>query len=175
MKDKWFVGYTPYLLGVTWYGYDRPRSFPAEQQPMRIWSAVMEAVHKNLRTAPAAFAEPLGIVHAEACLDSGQRPTDRCALDPRARNGSSRVATFAFKAGTEPTEDCTVHGAPVAIDTSSGGLATRACPSDSVVERSFLHKPPPWQEPLPGDPPTLDAVFEERTLVPCPLHPAPGG
>ena len=173
VKDKWFVGYTPYLLGVTWYGYDRPRSFPAEQQPMRIWSAVMEAAHKNLKAAPASFAEPPGIVHAEACLDSGQRPTDRCALDPRALAGNSRVATFAFKSGTEPTEDCTVHGDPVVIDSVSGGLATVACPADTVVARSFLHKPAPWQEPLPGDPKTLDAVYEEKNLVPCPLHPAP--
>jgi penicillin-binding protein 1A len=154
VKDKWFAGFTPSLVGVTWYGYDRPRSFPAEQQPIRVWSAVMEAAHQNLKVTSARFAVPSGIVKAEACVDSGQRPTAWCSLDPRAEAGQPRVATFAFKAGTEPTDDCTVHGAPVTVLV------------DGVpVQRSFLHKPTPWQEPLAGDPPTLDSIYEEKNAL----------
>lgn len=170
VKDKWFVGYTPYLLGVTWYGYDQPRTFPALQQPMRVWSAVMEGAHKNLAAAPAAFAEPAGIVHAEACLDSGRRPTAWCALDPRAASGSPRTAVFAFKAGTEPTEDCTVHAEAVLVDPVSGGLAAAGCPVDDLVSRSFLVKPAPWSAPVPGDPTPLDAVYELVNQRPCPLR-----
>ena len=171
VKDKWFVGYTPYLLGVVWYGWDRPRSFPAEQQPMRIWSAVMEEAHKNLGAAPKGFAEPGGIVHAAACLDSGDAPGPWCDLDPRAVEGRSRIATFAFKDGVVPTQVCTVHQKPVAVDTLSGGLATPKCPPEQVANRSFLVKPDPWQDPVPGDPQTLDAVYELKNQQPCWIHP----
>jgi len=170
VKDKWFVGYTPYLLGVTWFGFDHPRSFPAEQQPMRIWSAVMEAAHRSLKAAPASFAEPAGIVRAEACVDSGLRPTDRCALDPRAAD-HSRVQVFAFKEGTAPAEDCPVHAEPVLVDPASGGLAAPGCPADTLVRRSFLVKPEPWQPPVPGDPEPVDSIDELKNQRPCVLHP----
>ena len=130
----------------------------------------MEAAHKNLNYGRAQFSEPQGIVHAAACIDSGMRPTDRCDLDPRAVGGASRIRTFAFKTGTEPNEDCDVHGAPVKVDSATGCLAAPDCPPDRVVLRSFLHRPDPWQDPLPGDPLPADAVYEEKNQVVSPLH-----
>lgn len=173
VRDKWFVGYTPYLLGVTWFGYDTPRSFPELAQPKIIWKAVMEAAHQGLAFPPAAFAEPAGLVHAAVCLDSGLLPTANCAKDGRAVDGKSRIASFPFKPETVPTAECAVHQPSVSVCALSGGMATAACPVETVREISYLKKPEPWQLPQPGDPPSLDAAWETRELAPCVLHPAP--
>jgi penicillin-binding protein 1A len=50
-KDRWFCGFTPYYVGVTWCGYDQPepirmagRGNPSSQ----IWKRVMGAIHEEL-------------------------------------------------------------------------------------------------------------------------------
>ena len=50
-KDRWFAGYTPYYVGVTWAGYDLPENISLAQRGNpagQIWKRVMSAVHENL-------------------------------------------------------------------------------------------------------------------------------
>jgi penicillin-binding protein 1A len=170
VRDKWFAGYTPYLLGVVWFGFVQPRSFPELAQPKKIWHAVMENAHRGLACAKADFTPPAGLVRAQACLDSGQAPGADCGNDPRTKDGHSRIAEFLFTQETVPSTICEVHQPARAVCTLSGSLATPGCPPETVAQVSYIKKPEPWQPPQPGDPPTLDAVYEWKELPPCPLH-----
>ena len=54
-KDRWFAGYTPYYVGVTWAGYDLPENISLAQRGNpagQIWKRVMSAVHENLEVKP---------------------------------------------------------------------------------------------------------------------------
>ena len=51
--DRWFAGFTPYYVGVTWTGYDLPEVMNVSGNPAsQIWKRVMTAVHENLEVKP---------------------------------------------------------------------------------------------------------------------------
>lgn len=50
-KDAWFCGFSAYYTTAVWIGYDTPREMPGMfggSYPLRIWSAFMNDIHKNL-------------------------------------------------------------------------------------------------------------------------------
>ena len=158
-KDKWFVGYTPYYVGTTWYGYDKPTEiWPTEyNRALIVWHDVMEAVHKD--KANIAFNEPQGIVRKNICIYSGKTPCVHCSSDPR---GSS-IREEIFIKGTEPKDDdiCNVHKR-IKICTSDKDIFGRyllkgsLCPNDTVeeivvVERTQKYVPKGSEEPYPLD------------------------
>ena len=56
--DRWFAGYTPYYVGVTWTGYDLPEVINVSGNPAsQIWKRVMTAVHENLEVKPFPTVE----------------------------------------------------------------------------------------------------------------------
>lgn len=142
--DKWFIGYTPYLIGGVWMGYEYPRSLEHfEGNPcVDIWDAVMRRLHKEYLKEDdsiTTFSMPNGIVKVTYCKDSGKLMTAACHADPR----GSRAEVGYFAAGTQPTTYCTTH-TEVAYDLVHGGLATDECPAEDVgmvglirVKRSF--------------------------------------
>jgi len=152
--DRWFVGFTPYYVGATWFGYDnddgKKRSIPGSSNySAKIWQMVMEKVHKNLQIKD--FVEPNGIVKCQVCIDSGKLPGPLCAYDPR----GSRVRTEIFIKGTEPTETCSAH-VKVKICGVSGRLATSACPAWAVKSKIMIIRPDPYvpadnDAPMPND------------------------
>jgi membrane carboxypeptidase/penicillin-binding protein PbpC len=130
-RDNWTVGYTPELVAGVWVGN-------ADNRPMRevsgiagaapIWHDFMEEALKGM---PAGeFREPPGLVRAEVCPLSGERPSPDC---PERR-------TEVFLAGSEPRETCERHEV-VAVCRVSGQRATPACPKDGVVRRVFTSLP----------------------------------
>jgi len=134
-RDNWTVGYTPELAVGVWAGN-------ADNEPMRnisgisgaapIWHTFMEAA---LKGQPArSFQRPDGLVEAEVCALSGQRPSADCPL---------RVRELLIT-GTEPSETCTMHRR-IAVDRASGQPATNATPSDQVVYRAVTVLPPEAQ------------------------------
>jgi penicillin-binding protein 1A len=62
--DAWFTGYHPTLVGVSWVGFDQPRSLGRSQTggvvALPIWLDYMEAVLKDVAEAPRTMPE--GIV-----------------------------------------------------------------------------------------------------------------
>jgi len=59
-KDKWFVGYTPSLVGVTWVGYDTPteiRDYNGKALAINLWKDVMSQIDYSKR--PDSFSEVL--------------------------------------------------------------------------------------------------------------------
>lgn len=145
--DRWYIGYTPYLIGGVWYGYEYPKAMSGSNQCIKIWDDVMKILHKKIlaeEQAAGTAKKSLGgeeyLIEREYCADSGLLVTPACLRDPR----GDRTEKGYFIEGTEPTEYCTCH-VPVAYDTVHGGVAfSGGCPNESVeyvgmicVERSF--------------------------------------
>ena len=101
--DRWFVGYTPYYVGATWFGYDpEKRTIPGNTNyAAKLWQMVMEKAHRGLEKKD--FLEPAGIIRQEICTESGQLATKACRRD------SSKTKVEMFIKGTEPTDYCTFH------------------------------------------------------------------
>ncbi|MBE6717955.1 MAG: transglycosylase [Ruminococcaceae bacterium] len=140
--DKWFIGYTPYLLGGVWFGYSEPDELTkASGNPaVAIWNEVMTIAHQKYFDEAAAngteikkFEEPSGIVTYKVCKDSGMLMTEACRADPR---GSRE--TVAYYASTNvPTKFCDCH-VLVEYDKSTSAIACSGCPSESVVRIGLL-------------------------------------
>ncbi len=130
-SDKWFIGYTPYLIGGVWMGYDYPKSLDAfEGNPcVDIWDAVMRRLHKRYtaKGSVARFEAPRNIIRVTYCKDSGMLMAPACYADPR----GSRAEIGYFAAGTQPTTYCTCH-TQVDYDVINGGLATSTCPPENI-------------------------------------------
>lgn len=150
-KDKWFVGYSPYYIGATWYGYNTPKSLKTTErsQALLLWNKVMNRIHSNLDVKDFN-GMPEGVVKRSICVTSGKLPGPYCANDPR----GSQITTEYFAKGTEPKEVCDVH-VLAKVDTSSKDLYGRPllagpyCPPNLVQEKVFIKRPVPY---LPKDP-----------------------
>ena len=150
-RDKWFVGFSPYYVGASWYGYNTPKTLKRAEwnQALLLWNKVMNRIHSNLEVKDFAPA-PDGIVRKSICIDSGKLPGPYCASDPR----GSRISSEYFAKGTEPKDVCDVH-ILAKVDTSSKDiygrplLATEFCPPNLVQEKVFIRRPVPY---LPKDP-----------------------
>ncbi len=175
--DKWFVGYTPYYVAATWYGYDNKNerieiAYGEERgKAKQIWTAVMNDIHMGL---PAKdFTEPPGIVKRKICIYSGKIATSLCANDPR----GSAVRNEYFIKGTEPGygELCDVH-VKTKVCTASKDiwgrplLANETCPPQSVLEKILIKRPIPYTPSFPGEPYPLDWKFEIPEAEYCPNH-----
>ena len=138
-NDVYFVGYTPYYLGATWFGYDIPRSLAkfGSNQAMAGWEAVMTKIHQRVFDKVASGEITLkdfnydGLEKAEYCIDSGLLPGRYCELDVR----GDRIETGYF--ANAPTKTCDAHY-PVLWDTSTGSVASDFCPSEYVQTRALV-------------------------------------
>jgi penicillin-binding protein 1A len=74
-KDRWFVGVTPYYVGVTWFGYDKPKEVivTGYNPALLAWKAVMSAVvNAKIATQPnKEFPASNNVVQANYSLTSG--------------------------------------------------------------------------------------------------------
>ncbi len=176
--DKWFIGYTPYYIAATWYGYDNKverieiQKGEERMKAQRIWRAVMEKVHQNL--AARDFDIPDRIFDTRTiCKYSGKIATDLCRQDPR--GNAARVEYFLK--GTAPYYDdfCDVH-VKAKVCTASTDiwnrplLATEECPGATVVEKVFIQRKEPYVPEKPGDPYPQDWIYELPAAEYCTLH-----
>lgn len=101
-QDAWFVGYTPMLSAAVWVGYDQPKSIGRTGGSIAapIWADFVAAYSKANNSR---FEEPMGIVKAEICADTGLLATPF----------STKVIEMAFVKGTEPKQGCNVHDVPM--------------------------------------------------------------
>jgi len=176
-KDKWFVGFTPYYVGATWYGYDKAVSLTSGENfgAQKIWNAVMAKIHKDMNLEPAEFFNevPPNIVTRTICMDSGKIATELCKADPR----GSRVRTEYFIQGTEPSysDVCTTHVAALACKDAKDAqgrmlLATEYCPHESVFERVYIKRPVQYMPPFPNSPYPEDVIYELPEGEYCTIH-----
>ncbi|MCX7842061.1 MAG: PBP1A family penicillin-binding protein [Clostridia bacterium] len=173
-KDKWFVGYSPYYVAATWYGYDTPTQLINTEysQALKIWHEVMERVHKNLK--PVEFPEPPGLVRKTICIYSGKVISDLCSKDPR--NNAVRPGEYFIK-GTEPRDDdpCDVHVA-LNVCKDSKDVYNRNllfgpnCPVDSMLEAVFIRRKTPFIPSSADDPYPRDMKYEAPLGEYCNVH-----
>jgi len=140
--DRWFVGFTPYYVGVVWFGYDTPRSmsFLGSNPTVPVWKKIMADIHTKKNLATKAFTQSSGVSLISYCIDSGKLSTDACANDYR----GSRVRLDYFKSGTAPTSLCTLEHKEVEktfkICSASNMIATEFCPPELII--SLTTAPP---------------------------------
>ncbi len=122
-QDKWFVGYTPYLVAGIWCGYSDgktvvPRN--AATSHLRVYDAVMKEMHARYADEGGrlrSFSQDHRLISAVYCRDSGSIPCEICRKDPR----GGRSAIGYFERGSEPHALCTTH-VPVPYDRTRGGV-----------------------------------------------------
>ncbi len=123
-QDKWFVGYTPYLVAGIWCGYpDGKTAVPPKAQDahLAVWDAVMKRLHSRYVEEGGNRTFPLDrhVKAAAYCADSGCLSSDACRRDAR----GARIRIGYFERGTEPHESCQTH-ILVPYDTERGGVVS---------------------------------------------------
>lgn len=175
-KDKWFVGYSPYYVGATWYGYDNLKkpirvSKTEYSNAQMIWQAVMNKAHANLESLD--FTVPSGVVKKRICIYSGKIATELCSNDPR---GNATIEEYFIK-GTEPRDDdlCDVHVLEKVCKDSKDAwgrnlIAGPNCPLESVIEKVFIQRRQPYVPQKPDDKYPKDWDYELPAGEYCTVH-----
>ncbi len=123
-RDKWFVGYTPYLVAGIWCGYaDGERQIEGAYQSTHLdtWDEVMKRLHRLPSVAGSGEARDFSAAGERAvyyCRDSGKLATEACYADPR----GNRILRGYFVHGTEPSEACDCHVLVSYRDGEGGGV-----------------------------------------------------
>ncbi len=142
--DRWFVGYTPELIGGIWIGYDEPQSLTSisGKKHLLIWDEIMTEVHTaRSANSKTKFDRDL-LIEARYCKASGAIATSACYADPR----GNQIAVGYFTESTLPESKCTCHTF-VSYCEAGNGVAGEFCPLEQikpvglmVVERAFLRQ-----------------------------------
>jgi penicillin-binding protein 1A len=129
--DVWFAGFTPNLLSVVWFGFDRPKRIMSNAAGGRlaapVWGRFMRDVYNGVEPqveTPQPWTWPQGIVARSIDLETGRLANEWCP---------NNVVTEYFMEGTEPTEGCSPYrgglfGAPI-----------RSVPMDTMPRDTIRH------------------------------------
>ncbi len=75
--NQWFIGVTPYYVGVCWMGYDIADTIKYYTYPPPIvWKNIMAPIHEDLPIIP--FENRGNVVSFRYCTVSGERATENC-------------------------------------------------------------------------------------------------
>ncbi len=126
-EDRYFIGYTPYLIGGIYCGVNDKNDLPPGnfKGHLTVYDEVMRLLHETLlrgRAPRRRFHLPADVITATYCRDSGVLLSETCGLDLR----GSREELGYFVRGTEPHEACTRH-IPYLYDAVLGGIAHTGC------------------------------------------------
>ena len=133
-KDLWFVGYTPYLTGGVWSGYDDSSAQSSGSYTKEIWRTIMEQLSN--KSKHKTFTKPSSITTASICTKCG-----KLAIEGICNNavGGSCTRKEYFDRENVPTENCDCH-IKCQICSASGALANDRCPSYQVHTKIYLQK-----------------------------------
>ena len=118
--DVWFGGYTPNLLAVVWFGFDRPKRIMPGAAGGRfaapVWGDFMRKVYVGDQAqlqVPAPWTWPEGVIAHQIDAETGRFANEYCP---------NNVVTEYFVQGAEPAEACTpmrggLFGPPLRPDT----------------------------------------------------------
>ena len=137
--DRWFIGYTPSLIGGIWVGYDEQKSLSdvSSKKHLTVWDQIMSMAEKR-KNQQKDFEYSL-LCEARYCIYSGKIATEACYSDPR----GGAVATGFFTKETLPSHSCDTHML-ISYCNEGHGIATDHCPDQAttsvgliLVNRSF--------------------------------------
>jgi penicillin-binding protein 1A len=111
-ENQWFVGVTPYYVGVCWLGYDIPETINYSGHyypPPIIWRNIMSTVHENLPVVDFTFGNSASVVQLNYCKTSGLLFNEEfCSvIDPSTGLETNRGVGY-YKSSAIP-EICTSH------------------------------------------------------------------
>lgn len=152
-KDVYYCGYTPDLIGCTWYGYDNNKVITTGGNcAAQLWNSVFDEIYsawtKNGTPFESQFyyrrngsTDDAGVVrNVEYCTLSGKLATDACRKDFNATvcGGMSCIAKGTFRVEDIPTETCDVH-IMCSWDTVTKALCLDGCtcPEANLEEYGF--------------------------------------
>jgi len=105
LYDTWFLGFTPNLVTASWVGFDRPERIRRDAQGGQDAAPINAEVLKwyyERNPAPAPWRRPEALIDATVDRTSGRLATAWCPAE--------LVYTEHYRPGTEPREECDVHG-----------------------------------------------------------------
>jgi len=147
--DAWFAGYLPTLVGVSWVGYDQPRSLGRNQTgglvALPIWVGYMGKVQKDVPAMRRIV--PDGVVTA-----------DTFSLDPGMQGEAKHLPEYFYREFVPKDDSPPFPLLPVYVPPSEA----------SSVPASPGAPGAPLQPGLPPQP-----VFPPQPLQPAPVAPAP--
>jgi penicillin-binding protein 1B len=101
--DGWFAGFTSKLICIVWVGFDDNRELNLEgaHSALPVWAEFMKRAHEHREYRNVSeFEAPPGVVGVQIDPASGQLATAACP----------KVRTEYFIDGTQPVEQCQLHG-----------------------------------------------------------------
>jgi penicillin-binding protein 1A len=130
--DVWFAGFTPNMLAVVWYGFDRPKRIMNNAAggvlAAPVWGRFMREIYSGEEPeveTPEPWPWPEGVVARTIDRETGRLANEWCPAN---------TGTEYFIAGTEPTEACSPYrgglfGAPI-----------RGAPGDTLRPDTLPHR-----------------------------------
>ena len=151
LKDRYFVGYSPYYSAAVWVGYKSNSvvSSGGVNPAAVLWQKVMSQIHAELPDKD--FFTSSGLTTVTVCADSGMLATTACEADPR----GSRVVTEICASDNQPLEYCTYHDGSAVLnyvrdDEQFADFPEIVADDDDYV----MHTKPMFVVPDPDDPST---------------------
>ena len=116
-RDAWFIGFTPKLVTSVWVGFDQPKTIVAGGYAGQLAAPIWGRFMRDGSSSGGWITQPSGVTAAEVCQASGQLASEMCrrsvAIDADGNEtGKPLVSWEYFRRGTEPTDDCPIHGTP---------------------------------------------------------------
>ena len=105
LYDAWFLGFTPNLVTASWVGFDQPARIRSDAQGGQDAAPINAEVLKwyyERNPAPPEWSRPDDLIERPVDRTSGRLATAWCPADV--------VYTEYYRPGTEPQEECDVHG-----------------------------------------------------------------
>ncbi len=145
--DGWFAGFTSKLICVVWVGFDDNRELNLEgaHSALPVWTEFMKRAHEHREYRNVSeFQAPAGVVGVQIDPESGQLATAACP----------KVRTEYFIDGTQPVEQCQLHG--------GGGTRVAGWETGQPARTSDQGAPPnalsaPQQRAAQAPPPAPDS------------------
>lgn len=158
-RDRWFIGYTPDFICGVWYGYvdNREIGHYAKNPACTVFDTVMSEVYSiypELRTNK--FDTSDNVVPCIYCRDSGKKPCDACALDPR----GDRTEIGYFVRGTEPQAECDAH---IVVDYDDGVVCGLHSATENTQKVALVKN---YSRSFPCPVTVADAEYTYRFLSP---------
>jgi penicillin-binding protein 1A len=107
--NVWYAGFTPNLLAVVWFGFDKPQTILPKASggvyAAPVWGRFMRSAYygENAKLPkPADWPWPSTVTTRRIDRTTGKLATEFCPLDV--------IYDEVFTAGNEPTEPCDKHG-----------------------------------------------------------------
>lgn len=151
LRDRYFVGYSPYYVGACWVGYESNSrvSSGGVNPAAALWNKVMSQIHAGLENK--SFFSSSDLVQVSVCADSGMLATALCEQDPR----GSRVRTEWVAVDNQPQAMCTMHDGSSMLNYTRDYFAGFP---DIVAEDSDYVQ---WGNPIGGDENSLPPGWTE--------------